>query len=147
MTARASWPRRFPGFGEYAPGLVLGIDPGRNAGYCLARVEPFEILSFSPGPAEWVVIEHPEIRRGPGGRIAPGGLLTLAFDAGFRAARIPCREVVAFRPQDWKPILYRGTLAKDVFCARVAVDLGLPGLTLDQLDAAALAWAFAKGAK
>lgn len=141
--------------------FVLAIDPGAKPGYCLAQINPFQIVSvikpLDLPPGTVVVVEMPEIRktkltRTTIGKIDPQSVVKLAFTAGQQFAEMKalpgCIHAEAFPPSVWKERLYRGggTLKKAVFCERVRVDLKLdPSLTQDQLDAAGLAWAFVRG--
>lgn len=147
--------------------IILAIDPGAKPGYCLARAAGgIAILRTSktlirPHEPFVVVVERPAIRavRSQPGQPRPKGprpqdIVTLGCTAGElkgRAESLPgCVGGWWIEVASWKGSLYRsgGTLAKNVFVARLRRDLELPDtISDDEVDACGIAWAFAKGAR
>lgn len=125
------------------PGLILAVDPGAKPGFCYFERIPIlvttriEMCTIVPNT---IIVERPEIRRGPKGKINPASIVTLGITAGFIAGDLFRRFGVTpiwVRPATWK-----GCVDGDVMINRIrgAFPGYLPAsATGDEVDAVGIA--------
>ncbi len=136
--------------------MVLGIDPASTTqpGYAVLDVSHLggalvaRVVYLGeyppPGPVDAAVVEG----QWQGGRASPMAVAALAFDAGYRLAKVEAPLKYRIPPQAWRKVLWPtngGSLPKAVVVARLRqlLDLESRG-TDDEIEAAGIALAVAR---
>jgi hypothetical protein len=150
--------------------LILGVDPGASAGYCLlelggrgfiaANVLLGDVPELLPGEeVDEAVFEAQHsggylYRNGRRVRIARKSQNTLSFTAGRLFERVPAKRKFRIQPDDWRALLWPGSrrLPKKVVLARLEALFGGVVLTrgkarADVLEATGIAHAWLRVAE
>lgn len=116
-----------PGFSQSnATGRAMFVDgqlrfcdalSPKSAGY-VARIEEIAAWAVLSAPVDILIIENPKIYPGPQQKGDPDDVVLLATLVGMIAGRVPHRELLLPRPQEWK-----GNVPKKVMLDRIEAKL------------------------